>query len=105
MWEFDADGERGAALVEACGFGDAVDLQAGNFQQASDQSLQQGAFVFVDGCVGRFDGGASFIYPGCAGIIVPTLRKARRVGHPHSVWLPAEVGEYSTQAVIPAMHS
>src|SRR6266568_1412720 len=48
-----------AAFVEARGVGNAVDLEAGNFEQAGHESMQQAAFVLVDRLVSGFDCGSS----------------------------------------------
>src|SRR4029077_1447288 len=75
--------EGGAAVVEALGISDAIDLESWNLLQARDDSLQQRALVFVDQLIRSFDGCSSFAYlkchsPGERGIAI--LRKPRKEG-------------------------
>src|SRR5208282_4328058 len=60
---FNPNCQRGAALVEAGGIGNAVDFEAGDGDEAGDELLEQRALVFMDGCVGGFDRGSSFAQP------------------------------------------
>src|SRR5438270_6885125 len=79
-------GESGAALVEAGGVGDAVNLEVGNFLQAGHHAFQQSALVLVDSGVCGFDRLASFIHglrrgsrwSSCAGVVCE--RAAAEIG-------------------------
>src|SRR5579864_4871163 len=56
---FNSDGEGSAALVEASGVGDAVDLQAANVFEAVHHSFEQRTFMLMNRGIGSLDGGAA----------------------------------------------